>query len=175
MAEGLFKLAFRRTAALLKLDRPVLALIVAFGTAGLAWWLTGNVAWGGVIGLAFACLIFVPTYIGSLVVVASERFKEGEQKLAEAGAILNAQRDPDGIYQHGRMVGRVTHALVIPAQSLATFAHIAHAEDLDIHAPFEYREWILDSFKAPVHGRAFISGMPVITFQQATARIAGRR
>lgn len=58
------------------------------------------------------------------------------------------ERDPDGIYQHGRMVGKVIAPRVLLNESKVLFEQIQNAGDLDTSKNIEYREHILRLVKA---------------------------
>ena len=124
MAESLSKAAFKATAAWLKLDKLVTALIVASLSALAVWWATGQPAWGALAAVGVSALLFVPLFVWNVLSLANQRFAQGELSIAEANVILKAMRDPDGIYQHGFEVGKVTNGQIDPSQGLAFFDQI---------------------------------------------------
>jgi hypothetical protein len=52
-------------------------------------------------------------------------------------------RDPDGIYQNGRLAGTVVDPRITVNQSKVYFEKITNAKDLDRTKPFQYRDFIL--------------------------------
>lgn len=66
-----------------------------------------------------------------------------KQKLAkkEPESLASAGRDPDGIYQFGRQVGRGSGASIDLASGAIGFSAILGTADLNINMPLEFRQY----------------------------------
>jgi hypothetical protein len=87
------------------------------------------------------------------------------------------ERDPDGIYQYGRMVGKVIAPRIVLNQSRAFFDQIQNAGDLDRAKAFEYRDHMLRFLKAESFaGMSIVVGGPVANnvYSGVVCEIVGR-
>jgi hypothetical protein len=66
-----------------------------------------------------------------------------ENKLNNRYQTTSSQRDPDGLYQFERMVGRVELPKVDEGNGTVTFERIVDAANLNISDDFQYRDYIL--------------------------------
>lgn len=67
-------------------------------------------------------------------------------------------RDPDGVYQHNRLVGRVVASVVDLGRSEARFERINATGDFDPDRELEYRDLVLRILHSGPSGRANVAG-----------------
>ncbi|WP_181170587.1 hypothetical protein [Mesorhizobium sp. B2-6-2] len=92
-------------------------------------------------------------------------------KLAKAAEV----RDPDGIYQHGEIVGTVKKPDLRIADGIATFEVISSEGAFNRDQMFEYREWMLMIQHMDAETSATLSGKHFRAMHQVRSKIVGRR
>lgn len=74
MADSVAREAFRETASALRLNRPVIAILIVAVVVVGTWWTTGRATWGGLAALAAALVLFAPLFIWNIFAVYGNRF-----------------------------------------------------------------------------------------------------
>lgn len=108
------------------------------------------------------------------------RREAAERELGDRIAALEAkkadQRDPDGIYQLGRMVAKVVFREVHLNQGVIVFHRLDDAHDLNQNAEYEYREYRLVTARQGEGGGIQIGNQkPAVTLENLVSRIVGLR
>jgi hypothetical protein len=86
-----------------------------------------------------------------------------------------SRHSPDGLYQHGAMVGLGEGSAIDKASGRVTFKAISHANHLNPGGEIEYREWKL---KCPVIGGekdVNFTGTTMRVFTDVQCEIVGKR
>lgn len=176
------KRAFAEAAEAVRWNKPVpviAALIISASSVGLTYSATGSPSYGGLAGVAVPAAILAAIFLWKLITVplamAREAVAAQETAEAELEQARQQNRDPDGIYQHGQLVGRVILAEVSPGTSFARFQRIEGAVNFDESKPFDYRNWVLLLTAMNVDGLVYISGVPQRTLHGVSASIVGAR
>lgn len=187
MGHGLLSVArraFKEALSEIRLDTPVrivTGIIAPIVSAAIVWWLTGSPAWGGMAGvvvlLTIGVLVFGVKMFTVPLALANEakaRLDALEQQIAETAA-KPAPRDPDGIYQHGRKVGRVRGATPRLNEGMIGFVGIDADGDFQGETEFEYRDFRLTITHCDTSGTVSIMGVPPQQgFNNVSAIVLGR-
>lgn len=186
MGESVYREAFSEARKAVRLDNwfnIVLMVAGAILAALAAWLLTGQVAVTGAAGIVAALLLFAPFYLVKIGEVSTRRIAAAETRTSEAEARasdlqrkLDDQRDPDGVYQHGRKVGRSRVVAIDQSGGLLKFDEIATDTGFDTASPIEWRDYILSVVGSNQPGSIFQGGVPTfVRYREVVAKITGRR
>lgn len=177
-----------------KVSAVVTAIVVVLGSGIATQLTTGNVPITIASSLISIACLFLLVFLFKLVAVpiamANETASAREIAEAELSTRIDAlnrevaeltrpkpeaPRNPDGIYQHGEIVGNTVGARRLPNTSWYHFDQINADGNFDPDSEFEYREWalILEG-KAPVMSGRNERGAFYQT-QMARAQIKGKR
>jgi hypothetical protein len=80
VAQTVTREALRETATALRLNKPVLALLIASVAFLAGWWWFGQPAWGAIAALVAALILFVPLFLWNLISVTGKRLMVLEAK-----------------------------------------------------------------------------------------------
>jgi len=142
------KEAWRETRAEVRWDSPV-RVIGALGSpifaAGVVWYFTRELAWAAISGLAFLVVLATGCFLVKFCAGPGRRQAETDARLEALESKIAAPlaRHPDGIYQHGNLVGVVRGADVILPKGVVRFLEIYNGQNFNHEAEFEYRAWVL--------------------------------
>ena len=188
--------AWTETRADVRLDKPVrivLALIAPAISALIVWSVTGSVSWTTVAGIGVFASIVAILFLTKLVTVplamANEASAAHLRLTAEFGDKIHAleqqltalsvstaspPRDPDGIYQHARLVGKAIGVRPVPNIGMLSFDQINDQGEFHGKSRFEYRDYILETKMSERETSATFSGAIHHSYYGLQAKIIGR-
>lgn len=146
--------------------KVVMAFVGQAVTALLIWLLLGETALAQgsparVLAAVAPFLMFPILYLWKLATVPVAQYGELQAKIAALEAQAAAQapvRDPDGVYQLGERVGRVVNPDVKLHEGTIFFPRIIEANQLNLDAGFEWRNFTLEIIKHDGSGQISFSG-----------------
>lgn len=155
--------AFREARAEARLDSPVrivTGIISPFASAAIVWWATGSWAWGGIAGVGVLLFVLAAVFTIKLFTVPVAMVNEANAKADKIGSDLGqkvaaleeriavltappqqADRDPDGVYQLGNLVAKMTAPEVRRGTGVVFCRQLRGGPDLNILAEAEFREF----------------------------------
>lgn len=186
--------ALEETKADVRLDKPVrivTGLFAPFMSAGIVWWATQSIAWGGIAGVGVLVAIGLAVFIVKLVTVplamANEANEIGTKNSEVQGRKIEAMeahiaaltapppRDPDGVYQHGRLVGKIAVASPQPQQGIVQFQTLAGGSEFHETETFEYRDFRLTLMHCATQITESGIGKPSLSlWNEVVCKIEGR-
>jgi hypothetical protein len=107
--------------------------------------------------------------------IASAVIKKIEPLQKQVDRLTNPPRDPDGLYQLGRLVGNVSAAIENRALGQVQFGKIAVQESFNAKVPFDYRDLQLRIVKTGSSAGGGVPGSMILNVFDVTAEIIGTR
>jgi hypothetical protein len=163
------KIETRQAIVVLILSQTILAFIL--------WRLTGDAGvTTRIVTTALPFLLIIPLYVWEFVATPAKMAREldaaKEDALAALEKATKTARDPDGIYQFGRHVGKVDTPRVSLSEGKALFEAL-FANALNPEKPFEYRDHVLKIAKFDVRHIVIEGGRRTEVFGAVVADIIG--